>query len=245
MVFILMMAHSGICSCKWENLPPPVLESLFSFLNIKDLRNCSLVCTGWYRFLSDENNDVWRLHCLRKLAEEALKSDVLSGVPTYKAKLRAFYYSWNSNDCSRNVYVKSNGFTLHRNPVAQSTDAARGKSGFRNGRHCWEVWWEGPLGTVAVVGIATKAAQLQCHGYVALMGGDRESWGWNLVDNQLLHNGDTLGNYPQLNNAPIYQVYAFLVFLPLVAVVNVYSLGTTSKPGQSKPVYLKPYMSLT
>ena len=196
----------------WESLPQSVLEALFSYLSIDDLRNCSLVCTSWYRFLNDENNDVWRLHCIRKLAEEALKSDLFSDVPTYKAKLRAFYHAWNPNDCSRNVYVKTNGFTLHRNPVAQSTDAARGKIGFRNGRHCWEVWWEGPLGTVAVVGIATRAAALQCHGYVALLGGDRESWGWNLVDNHLLHNGDSQGNYPQLNNAPIYQVCELVQF---------------------------------
>ena len=33
-----------------------------------------------------------------------------------------------------------------------------------------------------------------------------QSWGWNLVDNHLLHNGDSQGNYPQLNNAPKYQV---------------------------------------
>lgn len=66
--------------------------------------------------------------------------------------------------------------------------------------------WEGPLGTVAVIGIATKEAAAQCHGYVALLGSDSESWGWNLVDNHLLHNGDSQGNYPQLNNAPKYQV---------------------------------------
>ncbi|PVD18357.1 hypothetical protein C0Q70_20906 [Pomacea canaliculata] len=48
----------------------------------------------------------------------------------------------------KNIYVKANGFTIHRNPVAQSTDGARGKIGFKTGRHCWEVWWEGPLGTV-------------------------------------------------------------------------------------------------
>ncbi|KAJ8974625.1 hypothetical protein NQ317_010776 [Molorchus minor] len=147
-------------------LPDNVLEVLFSFLSLHDLRNCSLVCKRWYRFLNDEDNDVWRLHCIRKLAEEALKSDLLSSVPTYKAKLRAFYHAWNPNDCSRNIYIKPNGFTLHRNPVAQSTDAARGKIGFRHGRHAWEVIWEGPLGTVAVIGIATKDAPLQCHGYV-------------------------------------------------------------------------------
>ena len=69
-----------------------------------------------------------------------------------------------------------------------------------------QVIWEGPLGTVAVIGIATKEAAAQCHGYVALLGSDSESWGWNLVDNHLLHNGDSQGNYPQLNNAPKYQV---------------------------------------
>ncbi|KAI4465549.1 spry domain containing socs box protein [Holotrichia oblita] len=168
---------------------------------------CNIVlCKKWYKFLNDENNDVWRLHCIRKLAEEALKSDLLSSVPTYKAKLRAFYHAWNPNDCSRNIYIKPNGFTLHRNPVAQSTDASRGKIGFRHGRHAWEVIWEGPLGTVAVIGIATKDAPLQCHGYVALLGSDEQSWGWNLVDNHLLHNGDAQGNYPLLNNAPKYQV---------------------------------------
>ena len=193
-------------SAAWSSLPSTVLEILFTYLDIEDLRNCSLVCKKWYRFLNDENNDVWRLHCVRKLAEEALKSDLLTNVPTYKAKLRSFYHAWNPNDCSRNVYIKQNGFTLHRNPVAQSTDGSRGKLGFRTGRHCWEVWWEGPLGTVAVIGIATKNAPMQCHGYVALLGSDDQSWGWNLVDNHLLHNGDSQGNFPQLNNAPKYQV---------------------------------------
>jgi F-box protein 45 len=103
------------------------------------------------------------------------------------------------------VFVKPNGFTLHRNPVAQSTDAAKGKVGFTRGRHAFEVWWEGPLGTVAVIGIATKDAPVQCPGYVALLGSNSESWGWNLVDNNLLHGGECHGNYPLLNNAPKYQ----------------------------------------
>ncbi len=36
--------------------------------------------------------------------------------------------------------------------MAQSTDGARGKIGFGSGRHAWEIVWEGPLGTVAVIG---------------------------------------------------------------------------------------------
>ena len=78
--------------------------------------------------------------------------------------------------------------------------------GFSRGRHAWEVVWEGPLGTVAVIGIAKQGAPMRSQGYIALLGQDEQSWGWNLVDNSLLHNGDTLGNYPLINNAPRYQV---------------------------------------
>lgn len=60
--------------------------------------------------------------------------------------------------CSIFFRVRSHNF---RNPVAQSTDGSRGKIGFRQGRHAWEVMWEGPLGTVAVVGISTREAALQ------------------------------------------------------------------------------------
>ncbi|XP_002740114.1 F-box/SPRY domain-containing protein 1-like [Saccoglossus kowalevskii] len=188
------------------NLPSPVYEVIFSYVDLPDLFNCALVCKSWNQFLQDENNSVWRLVCLRTLSKEALKGDILSNVLTYKGKVRSFLHSWNANDCSRNVYVSANGFTIHRNPVAQSTDGSRGKRGFNSGRHAWEIWWEGPLGTVAVVGIATKIAPMQCHGYVALLGGDDQSWGWNLVDNYLIHNGDNQGNFPQCNNAPKYEV---------------------------------------
>ncbi|XP_029819531.1 F-box/SPRY domain-containing protein 1 [Manacus vitellinus] len=126
--------------------------------------------------------------------------------PFLLRQVRAFHHAFSTNDCSRNVYIKKNGFTLHRNPIAQSTDGARTKIGFSEGRHAWEVWWEGPLGTVAVIGIATKRAAMQCQGYVALLGSDDQSWGWNLVDNNLLHNGEVNGSFPQCNNAPKYQI---------------------------------------
>ena len=42
-----------------------------------------------------------------------------------------------------------------------------------------------------------------------------QSWGWNLVDNHLLHNGDSQGNYPQLNNAPKYQVPPYFLYFVL------------------------------
>ncbi len=188
------------------SLPVPVLEVIFSYLDLPDLLSCALVCKAWHNCLNDENSLVWKLQCLRKLTKEANNGELLSLVPTYKGKLRAFYHSFNPGDCSRNVYIKQNGFTLHRNPVAQSTDGARGRRGFQSGRHAWEVWWEGPLGTVAVVGLATKNAPMHCQGYVALLGSNDQSWGWNLVDNYLIHNGDHQGNFPQCNNAPKYEV---------------------------------------
>ena len=32
-----------------DSLPQIILEHLFSYLEIEDLRNCALVCTTWYR----------------------------------------------------------------------------------------------------------------------------------------------------------------------------------------------------
>ena len=49
-----------------------------------------------------------------------------------------------------------------------------------------------------------------------------QSWGWNLVDNHLLHNGDSQGNYPQLNNAPKYQVKEGHVYITNHIVVVMY-----------------------
>lgn len=106
----------------------------------------------------------------------------------------------------------------YRNPIAQSTDACRGKIGFRHGRHAWEIIWGGPLGTVAVLGLATKEAALACHGYFPLLGSEEHSWGWNLVDNTLLHNGEIQGNYPLPNNAPKYQVSILILIVQYTGV---------------------------
>lgn len=54
--------------------------------------------------------------------------------------------------------------------------------------------------------MATREAELRSQGYIALLGRDERSWGWNLVENVLIHNGESQGNYPLVNNAPRYQV---------------------------------------
>lgn len=97
-----------------EIVPDHILENIFSFLRLKDLRNCSVVCKSWHRVLNEVHSEVWRSHCLKKMSEEALRSDLLVPLGSYKSKLRAFCYAWNPFDCSRNVYIKPNGFTLHR-----------------------------------------------------------------------------------------------------------------------------------
>lgn len=191
----------------WSHLPRSLLELIFTYLSLSDLTSCSLTCRRWYRILSNESSEVWKHHCLRQLSKSTLKSDILSSIPShkYKSRLRAWHASWDPLQCSKNIFIKPNGFTIHRNPIAQSTDAAKGKIGFITGRHCWEVWWQGPLGTVAVIGVATKESPVQAHGYVPLIGHNCESWGWNLVENILVHNNETQGNFPCQNNAPKYQ----------------------------------------
>jgi len=71
-------------------LPSRVLEHMFSYLELPDLMNCSLVCWHWYNCLADENSEVWRSLCARLLSEEALRSDVLCNLTSYKGKVRLF-----------------------------------------------------------------------------------------------------------------------------------------------------------
>ena len=103
--------------------------------------------------------------------------------------------SWNPNDKSSNLNLLRGGKTpedrhwVRRNNVARSTDAIRGKVGYKAGIHLFEFVWERhQRGTHAVVGVATKDAPLHCDGYKALVGSNPESYGWELRSNRLLHN---------------------------------------------------------
>jgi hypothetical protein len=70
-----------------------------------------------------------------------------------------------------------------------------GKKGYRGGRHVWEILWEKEeRGSSAVVGVATPKAPLQAIGYEPL--NNSESWGWDIVNNTLLHGGRKVGDYP-------------------------------------------------
>lgn len=68
-------------------LPARVLEHIFSYLELYDLMRCSLVCWHWNNILADENSEVWRSLSSRTLSDEALRSDILCNLPTYKGKV--------------------------------------------------------------------------------------------------------------------------------------------------------------
>lgn len=69
--------------------------------------------------------------------------------------------------------------------------------GVKSGLHVWEVLWNpNHRGSHAVLGISRQNCPLQASGYNVLIGGDSQSWGWELKTNQLWHGGQSLGLYP-------------------------------------------------
>ncbi|KAF1761720.1 hypothetical protein GCK72_009976 [Caenorhabditis remanei] len=198
---------TSVAKCDGEGNPPPGSPGGSPPQLTPYLRSAMLTCHSWNNALAMEDSDIWQQLLSLKLPEAAVVDPFLfAELGSARKKLRAWYYAWNTDDISRNNYVRTNGFTVHRQPVAQSTDGVRGKRGVSQGVHAFDITWDGPLGTVAVVGFATKHAALQCAGYIALLGSDDQSWGWNLVDNVLMHNGTQLGVYPKINNPPKYEV---------------------------------------
>merc|ERR1719233_232321 len=109
-------------------------------------------------------------------------------------------HSWNTEDRSLNIYVKDEDpMTLHRHPVAQSTDCIRSKVGYERGLHLFELTWPcQQRGTHAVVGLATLAAPLHSVGYQSLIGNNDQTWGWDLGRNKAYHDSNNIPgvNYP-------------------------------------------------
>lgn len=81
-------------------------------------------------------------------------------------------HAWNPEDRSLNIFVKeADPMTLHRHPVAQSTDCIRTKVGYTKGIHLWELNWNSrQRGTHAIIGVATDKSPLHCVGYQSLIG---------------------------------------------------------------------------
>ncbi|XP_060858296.1 F-box/SPRY domain-containing protein 1-like [Metopolophium dirhodum] len=216
-----------------QYLPDLVMDIIFSYLKLSDLYSCMLVCRNWNRAINDGRSEPWKSLCHRELLKSKLlaplhnhkkslqfiynswnpkdssinifdENHLLLPFPSPKNKLRTLYNSWNPKDCSTNIVVENYGFTFIRNPIIESTDMIRTKTGYKTGKHVWEITWNEELGTVAMIGLSTKKAPLHCTGYIPLLGANKHSWGWNLVDNVLLHNAIPHGNYPLLKNDPKY-----------------------------------------
>lgn len=113
------------------DLPIRLTKFMFTFIPLEDLLACMLACSAWFNVLSDENIQVWRQNCYRRLDQDVLSANYLKVCPTYKTKLRALLHSWNPYDCSPNGTVED--FLFIRNQIPQRTDGCRGKIGEING----------------------------------------------------------------------------------------------------------------
>lgn len=101
--------------------------------------------------------------------------------------------TWNNNDRSINSCVMADGVIFHREPIAYYTDAIRGRICFEDKINVWKIRWaKHERGTHAMVGVATDQMPLQAEGYVQLVGSEQNSWGFDLVDKTLHHNGKSI-----------------------------------------------------
>lgn len=107
---------------------------------------------------------------------------------------------WSSVCHSPNFLLSVCKQEVTRSPVERSSDGARAEAGVKRGLHVWEVLWNpNHRGSHAVLGISRQNCPLQVSGYKVLVGGDSQSWGWELKTNQLWHSGQNLGLYPELS----------------------------------------------
>ncbi|KAM7383501.1 hypothetical protein PAMP_003147 [Pampus punctatissimus] len=106
--------------------------------------------------------------------------------------------SWSLTHCSSHFVLSASKQEVTRSPVERSSDGVRAEKGVKSGLHIWEVVWSPDhRGSHAVMGISKQNCPLQASGYKVLVGGDLQSWGWELKTNQFWHGGQNLGLYPR------------------------------------------------
>lgn len=190
-----------------DRLSDDLLCRIFTYLpSLRDLCQCIRVCKRWERLLGSENAEAWQQLLVECTPKKFREDNLIACLASAKAKLIAFECAWSDSDHSDNIEIKENSLTLHRKPVAQSTDAIRGKVGFTSGVHYWTVTWHGPsYGSNAVLGVATKKLELHGQGYFSLLGNDKEgeSWGWDLSKRVLRFKGETLRKLPSDNDLKV------------------------------------------
>uniref|UniRef100_A0A665UGI8 Si:ch1073-228j22.2 n=1 Tax=Echeneis naucrates TaxID=173247 RepID=A0A665UGI8_ECHNA len=97
---------------------------------------------------------------------------------------------WSSVHCSPHFLLSACKQKVIRSPAELSSDGVRADFGVKEGLHVWEVWWSPDhRGSHAVIGISRQDCPLQASGYKVLVGGDAQSWGWELKTNELWHDG--------------------------------------------------------
>jgi len=118
------------------------------------------------------------------------KIDVLHELPEVSQEEKEAH-GFNGLDASPHIYMLENDpLTMHRLPIAQSTDAIRGKVGFERGTHVWKIIWPAnQRGTNAVIGVATLEHSLRTQGYVSLLGTEGSGYGWDISKCFCFNNG--------------------------------------------------------
>ena len=181
-----------------EKIPNDLLEQIFCYIDAETLFACAMVCKRWSEVLQPGDSKIWKYR-FDKLERdydifEYTVSELIDDLPHNKAKVRAFLCRWTDEDCSETLYVKEDYLTFHRNPVARSTDSIRSRVGFKYGRHRFVIIFHGPaFGTHSMIGVCTKEAPLRIRNYDNMLGITPHAWGWDLVNNKLLHNNEECG----------------------------------------------------
>lgn len=142
------------------------------------------------------NNNNSKFYCNEKMSP---RLEYLLDMPQAAYNIQV-QHAWNPDDRSLNIFVKElDPFTLHRHPVAQSTDCIRTKMAYTKGIHLFELTWNSrQRGTHAIIGVGTDKTVLHCVGYQSLIGSGTDSWGWDLGRNRACHNTKNSGVAPPI-----------------------------------------------
>lgn len=116
--------------------------------------------------------------------------------------------AWDRAKSSANIRINDDEPTkLHRGHNLKSTDIAMSDTGFSKGMHILDVEWPSTMrGSHAVIGVALAGTPNNEMGYTNLLGSTESSWGWDINNKKLLHNGQTIGNYPKGKTNEVFDV---------------------------------------
>ena len=188
-----------VCAKQEMNeLPNDLIERVLWYVDTETLFECTKVCKKWKQIVEPGDSRIWKFRYLPIENHvdmfDYISSDLVKELPHEKAKIKALMCTWNEDDCSETLYMKEDLVTVHRNPIAKSTDSIRSKTGFIYGRHRFLFVFNGPeFGSHAMIGVCTEEAPLRIRSYDNMLGITPHAWGWDLVNNVLRHNGAEYG----------------------------------------------------